>query len=634
MKKTLCFILTAFLLLTACIVSAGALTVIGKGYKNIAQGCSYTTTAPYTDRTYPNDYQLVDGKELTDGVRGTTLYGSEWVAFDRRMASPAIIIVDLGSVRNDIAKLSMEFRYGSTDSVSEPISLIYSVSDDGVNFTRLGVAAKNANGLNYNYDYVSETAFSGRYFKASVTHSAGLFVFASEFEVCIEAEVEIEVPENETTPFVFTGTSPIVRDGDSCIYGVRGNSTVSKFSENLVYGLKNVTAYDRNGKEKSADSLIATGDVLVKAYQTTELDRVTAVVLGDVNYDGRVDGTDYIMVKRHVLGTYNITGLAFAAGCIGGNGTIDASDYLKLKRNVLGTYDMYSIFDREAPQYESDMTFTMKSDSLYQMDCTYQGSPLKLTFDKKSWGTWNIGTFYYNNLALAGGGTDWEYVYRASSTNAGWVWSGGNHGNETLMSLDIFDSSNGTLKELSVGDSFTAKGVKIVEKTHLHWGSADNYYAEVTRTYYLSGNKITLDVDYHFVKDCYMFKSYTCMFPIFKTYGRNSRAYHIDGTTHENRTTDGTVYAEYGDHYDQGYSAQRVTFWGDSHSDWKFDVEIETPFDSTDNFSNSSKVMLWDMNRSADKLYFSKYDATVGTLVEAGFNVGTSSSWTFHIDAE
>ena len=66
----------------------------------------------------------------------------------------------------------------------------------------------------------------------------------------------------------------------------------------------------------------------------------------------------------------------------------------------------------------------LDSDALYTLSCTYEGKPLTLTFDKKSWGTWNIGTWRYNGEALAGGGTDWEYVNMVGDVGGSLDWSG------------------------------------------------------------------------------------------------------------------------------------------------------------------------------------------------------------------
>ena len=650
MKKLLCVILASMMLATCFAIAPSAATIQQLGYKNIAVGCSYTSTAAFTDRTWPNDYQLVDGKELTDGVYGGDAYGTTWVAYDYRMNTKPEIVVDLGAVRNDLARLNIEFRVGMNDGVSLPKSVEYFASENGTDFVSLGVGECEANGTNYKTELITEETFTARYVKA-VINATATFNFASEFEICIETMVDVEIPDPDTSGFIFVGTSDLVRAGNY-IRGIKPNTDYSQLGKYFVKGLSDIIVYDSKGNVKT-EGILVTGDVIVKKVLGVEgeNDRATIIIDGDINQNGEVDAVDYALVKRACLGTFAIEGDRLAAATITGKATVQAVDYALVKRHVLGTYNLFTKYDDKAPLSEDTMTFQKSNNSLYKLSFTYEGKAASLTFDKKTWGTWNIGTFTYDGKSIAGGGTDWEYVYRANKTGSGgFAWSGGNHGNEVLVSLDIYDSETGEKIDLATGSSVETKGIKIVEKTKMlciydtdgdGYGyknaSSDTYtdedvYCETTRTYYLSGNKISLDVDYNYVADIYFQKSYTCMFPIYKTYGRNFTFHLNNGTTFSGKTTDGTVYPEYSNNYFKGHEAQKVTFYGDSQPTWKFDVEFSTPLDSTDNFSNADKVMLWDMNRVSDKLYVSKYGDLEYTLVEAGTNFGTSSSWTFYVE--
>lgn len=645
MKKYLSALLAAMLLAACFAVPSSAMIVQQPGYKNIAVGCSYTSTPAYTDRVYPNDYQLVDGTELTDGVYGSTSYGTEWVAYDHRMNAQPEIVVDLGEVKSDLARLNIEFRAGMSDGVNIPNGVEYFASNDGTSFTSLGVGKCVSDGSKYKTELITENKFSARYVKAVIKATA-TFNFASEFEICVEAMVDVEVPDPDTTGFNFPGTSYLVRTDNGYIYGIAANTAYGDFGSYFVKGLSDIVVYNAKGNKKTSGK-IATGDVIVKEVMGNENDRATVIIDGDVNGDGVVSSSDYAVVKRTFLRTYDkLAGANLSAAMVSGGKTIGSVDYVLIKRHVLGTYDLRTKYYKKAPLSEDTMKFQKTSDVAYKLSFTYNGKPASLTFDKKKWGTWNIGTFTYDGNMIAGGGTDWEYVYRASKTGTGGsAFSGGNHGNEALVSFEIFDSASGKKLDLATGQSVDTKGIKIVEKTKLlclpnptsvrediSGYKEDDIYCNVTRTYYLTGNIISLDVDYNYIRDIYFQKSYTCMFPVMKTYGRNFTFYLNDGTTFSGKTTDGTVYPEYSNNYIKGYEAQKISFHGDSQPSWIFDVEFSTPLDSTDNFSNNDKVFIWDMNRGGDKLYVSKYDDIVYTLVEAGTNFGTSSSWTFHVD--
>ncbi len=61
-------------------------------------------------------------------------------------------------------------------------------------------------------------------------------------------------------------------------------------------------------------------------------------VLGDVDDDGDVDASDYVLVKRAVLKTYELSEEQKLVADIDADGDVDATDYVLVKRIVLGTY--------------------------------------------------------------------------------------------------------------------------------------------------------------------------------------------------------------------------------------------------------------------------------------------------------
>ena len=61
---------------------------------------------------------------------------------------------------------------------------------------------------------------------------------------------------------------------------------------------------------------------------------------GDVNGDGRINTSDYVLVKRHVLRTLELDAARRERADVTGDGRINISDYALLKRHVLGTYDL------------------------------------------------------------------------------------------------------------------------------------------------------------------------------------------------------------------------------------------------------------------------------------------------------
>lgn len=60
--------------------------------------------------------------------------------------------------------------------------------------------------------------------------------------------------------------------------------------------------------------------------------------IGDVNTDGKVDASDYLVLKRVCFGTYSVWGSESTRADIDANESINATDYLLLKRICFNTY--------------------------------------------------------------------------------------------------------------------------------------------------------------------------------------------------------------------------------------------------------------------------------------------------------
>lgn len=624
MKKKLSLFLV-LMMLFSLISTMGTIAKTTTGYVNIAKDAAYTASTPYTLREWPNDYQLIDGKELTDGVKGSSELGTEWHAFYNTgsSVSPYFITIDLGEQKAGIKKLSVEFQHNPGPSICKPIWCKFYVSDNGTDFTELGSATETANGSLYDYSLVLDTAISGKYFKAVFAKDTKMFVFASEFEVCVEGEVEVPINEDDLIDVRFNSGCILTENN---LFGVPVETAYADFLL-LLRSEDGITVKDKSGKAKTS-GFICTGDIIEKIINEKVTDTKVIIIEGDVNGDGKITSTDFMLIKRAFLGTHTLKETFLRAACVTNGQSVTSQDYLKIKRHFLDTYDLHTKFERVIEKY--DMNFKATSASEYKMNCTYEGKPLSLTFDKKSWGTWNIGTFSYNKKALAGGGTDWEYVYRTAQTaSSSLEFTGGNHGNESLIEIKFYDGSAGEELNLSVGQSKDIKNLMIVEKTKINFANTTTSFCDVVRTYIVVGNKITLEVSYDYIKDCYHGMSYTCMFPIAKTHGLYIIFNNIDDTTDTFKTLKVGA-ADYSGPSLGKTNAMSCKIWGYVDPSYTFDVEVYSLKDSCDSFKNADKTFYWDMNTTHNKLYVSKYGNA--TLVKAGSRFDTKSSWTFYLD--
>lgn len=117
---------------------------------------------------------------------------------------------------------------------------------------------------------------------------------------------------------------------DRILIVVHGDDGIGKANKELA------TAAETGQKLVLHGIDIETKTIEVGAYFTF----VPARAIGDIDGNGRIEATDYMLLKRAVLGTTVLSGEATAAADINRDGKINSYDYMVLKRAILGTYKL------------------------------------------------------------------------------------------------------------------------------------------------------------------------------------------------------------------------------------------------------------------------------------------------------
>ena len=110
-------------------------------------------------------------------------------------------------------------------------------------------------------------------------------------------------------------------------------------------------------------------------------------------------------------------------------------------------------------------------------------SILTTKFNKKEWDVWNIEGWYVSmdgfipssSLELmAGGGSDWEYVFRVkNNADEYYTFSGGNHGLEKLRTFKLTNPIDDSQIELQEGKEIIYNRLIIEEDTSLYFDDSD-----------------------------------------------------------------------------------------------------------------------------------------------------------------
>ena len=318
-------------------------------------------------------------------------------------------------------------------------------------------------------------------------------------------------------------------------------------------------------------------------------------------------------------------------------------------------YNDYENFENpgapeEITSYPTKLTKTTATQ--YKMQCETDAGLMTVTLEERPWGmfnlwAWNLVDNDGKTHTFLVGATDLEYVFRTVTPKGTTVFSGGNHGNEAFVSLDMYNDETGEKLELEVGESVELNSLHIIEKSKLMWFPDDNgdsigdynlksmtytdddVYAEVTRKYTVAGPQVKLNTDFTYVKDTKHYYSYYAMFPINKKYGLWCDMIDREGNLIKTIETLKVGAADYSGPQYSGNAATRVVLYGHADPRYQFDIRINTPTDSLGNSENEFKTSIWDMNTSDNKVYFSKYPTNTAETVVAGTEVHTETIWLF-----
>ncbi len=627
-------------LLAAILMLASALVVSAEQEKlsNIALDCPYTCDPQPYQGENPNGYVNVDGKELTDGAvdDGGDAGSTIWVGWNS--GAPITVIIDLLQVNDGIVRVSSRVEEMTSWGISYPQRITYYASEDGKNYTKLGDGKKVSTDSSRISEirYTDKNGFSARYIKVEI-YRAGGFAFCSEIEVLVgtvgdddDTSYEDTIGYNDSdyaNPLdktaTATGSTPDfdslrtmynsgeyieTNNGTKYVRGVRPGMSVNDFLSTMAHADCKLT--DKNGKSKTK-GIVATGDIV-----TLGKDKAALIIDGDINCDGKVGVIDVIACKRAKSGNYTLSETAKKAN-------VKYNDIANHVRGVSNLYQKYTDADRSETY---NMTIKKTSDSNVDISCNDKNlGNVSISLYKTAWGTWNLGMWKVGGTRVAGGYTDWEYVYRAGTTASSQPFSGGNHGSEDLISIEFFDIETGKKLELKNNVATEANGLKVIEKTKIRVADTATEYLAVTRTYYFVGTRITLECDCEVLRDTYFYLSYSCMFAVPKTQGRFITFHKTNGKD-VSYTSLKIGYADYSGVMYGCTNATSATISGYTGVNVKFDVEVFGT-DAHHNFNSKAKTEYWDMNANENKLYFSVFGDSKSTLVKQGVRWSTKATW-------
>ena len=143
-----------------------------------------------------------------------------------------------------------------------------------------------------------------------------------------------ENDDNETKKLNVTSENYIIDiENSNYIKDVKTKTQMKDFLKNIETNAESIVVKDKNGKEVTDTSLIATG--MTVDFNNGE--KVLVVVIyGDINGDGEIKTSDLSNLKKAIIGTKTLEGAYAEAADLNNDGKIKASDISKIKKILIG----------------------------------------------------------------------------------------------------------------------------------------------------------------------------------------------------------------------------------------------------------------------------------------------------------
>ena len=93
------------------------------------------------------------------------------------------------------------------------------------------------------------------------------------------------------------------------------------------------TGMNKEGVIKNSGA-IASGDT-INIKTDREEKKYTIIIYGDVNGDGKITATDYMMIKNDIMDIKKLTELEKICADVSRDGNITASDYMMIKNDIM-----------------------------------------------------------------------------------------------------------------------------------------------------------------------------------------------------------------------------------------------------------------------------------------------------------
>ena len=211
-------------------------------------------------------------------------------------------------------------------------------------------AIKNFDRYTYEYELIVPNSTDKVEVKATKSNAASTVTGDGSYNLVV-GDNEIKISVKSSSGLKSTYTVNIYREAsgetvlvpeitgdyktDTYIAGVQPQTTVESFKTKLgvINGIVKVIGADDTEK---TTGYVGTGDK-VYIYKTNNELYITHVVaiLGDTNGDGKINSTDRLRIRKHILKEKVLEGVYLFAGDTNKDGRVNSTDRLRIRKHIL-----------------------------------------------------------------------------------------------------------------------------------------------------------------------------------------------------------------------------------------------------------------------------------------------------------
>ena len=213
---------------------------------------------------------------------------------------------------------------------------------DGDNWEKEASLEYNLN--TYNSWVVKPVNMETQYLKIEKENNAECYGIAlygySIGEADYDPNEELNKPEESTPPIEeeLIVSFPNYQEKENFVMGITEKTRGKEFKQKIQTNAEKIVLQDKNGTE-IIDGIVSTGSKVILTKGTKQKE-YTLIVTGDINQDGKVDITDLLLLKRHILsGTkpdWKLNKIKELAANMNQDNQVDITDLLLLKRSIIG----------------------------------------------------------------------------------------------------------------------------------------------------------------------------------------------------------------------------------------------------------------------------------------------------------